>query len=74
MASFDVVLQNADRADFSIYIHSEPGFVFDKSTTRSEIFFHRQLGNNIKVTSPFDSLLEYGNVSGNRFKMIYEYD
>lgn len=41
--------ENADRADFSIYIHSEPGFVFDKSTTRSEIFFHRQLGNNIKV-------------------------
>lgn len=45
-----VSLQNVDKAKFSIYIHSEPGFLFDESTTRSALFFNRQLGNSIKVT------------------------
>ncbi|KAG6418995.1 hypothetical protein SASPL_121203 [Salvia splendens] len=41
--------ENVGRAKFSIYIHSEPGFVFDESTTRSTVFFDRQLRNSIKV-------------------------
>ncbi|KAK2984921.1 hypothetical protein RJ640_005662, partial [Escallonia rubra] len=41
--------ENADVANFSIYIHSEPGFVFDESTTRSAFFYNRQLRNSIKV-------------------------
>ncbi|KAL3629451.1 hypothetical protein CASFOL_022128 [Castilleja foliolosa] len=40
--------QNVDKAKFSIYIHSEPGYVFDESTTRSPSFFNRQLKNSIK--------------------------
>ncbi|XP_047310793.1 glycosyltransferase BC10-like isoform X2 [Impatiens glandulifera] len=42
--------ENADAAHFSIYIHSEPGFVFDDSTTRSSFFYNRQLTNTIKVS------------------------
>ncbi|XP_049382756.1 glycosyltransferase BC10-like [Solanum stenotomum] len=41
--------QNADTANYSIYIHSEPGFVFNESTTRSRFFHDRQLKNSIKV-------------------------
>ncbi|WOH11474.1 hypothetical protein DCAR_0830961 [Daucus carota subsp. sativus] len=41
--------ENAVPANFSIYIHSEPGFVFDESTTRSAFFYNRQLSNSIKV-------------------------
>lgn len=44
-------LQNVAVANFSIYIHSEPGFVFDESTTRSAFFYNRQLKNSIKVIS-----------------------
>lgn len=41
--------ENAVLANFSIYIHSEPGFVFDESSTRSAFFYNRQLSNSIKV-------------------------
>ncbi|XAR53806.1 hypothetical protein NMG60_11022491 [Bertholletia excelsa] len=41
--------ENADAANFSIYVHSEPGFVFDESTTRSAFFYNRQITNGIKV-------------------------
>ena len=42
-------LQNADAANFSIYIHSQPGFVFDETTSRSRFFYNRQLSNSIQV-------------------------
>lgn len=57
---FLAVLQNVGKGNFSIYIHSEPGFVFDDSTTRSSLFFDRQLDNSIKVTSLPYPLFEYG--------------
>ncbi|XP_031274962.1 glycosyltransferase BC10-like [Pistacia vera] len=41
--------ENAAVANFSIYIHSAPGFVFDESTTRSKFFYGRQLSNSIQV-------------------------
>ncbi|KAK6123914.1 hypothetical protein DH2020_042333 [Rehmannia glutinosa] len=49
---------NVDKAKFSIYIHSEPGFVFDESTTRSAFFFNRQLNNSIKVAWGEASMIE----------------
>ena len=52
---FKFWLQNADTANFSIYIHSAPGFVFDESTTRSHYFHGRQLRNSIQVTMVFAS-------------------
>ncbi|KAL8130234.1 hypothetical protein V2J09_019389 [Rumex salicifolius] len=39
----------ADKESYSIYIHSEPGFVFDESTTRCPLFYGRQVSNSIKV-------------------------
>ncbi|KAA8520128.1 hypothetical protein F0562_014384 [Nyssa sinensis] len=50
--------ENADVANFSIYIHSEPGFVFDESTTRSVFFYNRQLSNSIKVAWGESSLIQ----------------
>ncbi|CAL9042473.1 unnamed protein product [Musa banksii] len=41
--------QNAEEDKYSIYIHSEPGFVFDRTTTRSPFFFGRQIQDSIKV-------------------------
>ncbi|XP_064999446.1 glycosyltransferase BC10-like isoform X1 [Musa acuminata AAA Group] len=41
--------QKAEEEKYSIYIHSEPGFVFDRTTTRSPFFFGRQLQNGIRV-------------------------
>ncbi|KAL3627415.1 hypothetical protein CASFOL_028778 [Castilleja foliolosa] len=50
--------ENVDKAKFSIYIHSEPGYVFDESTTRSPSFFNRQLKNSIKVAWGEASMIE----------------
>ncbi|XP_065879067.1 glycosyltransferase BC10-like [Euphorbia lathyris] len=41
--------ENADQHHFSILIHSQPGFKFDESTTRSRFFYGRQLKNSIQV-------------------------
>ncbi|URE31422.1 Core-2/I-Branching enzyme [Musa troglodytarum] len=43
------LVENAEEDKYSIYIHSEPSFVFDRTTTRSPFFFGRQLQNSIKV-------------------------
>ncbi|XP_048490432.1 glycosyltransferase BC10 isoform X2 [Beta vulgaris subsp. vulgaris] len=50
--------EGADASSYSIYIHSEPGFVFDESTTRSPIFFGRQLSNSIEVAWGQSSMIE----------------
>ncbi|XP_010244121.1 PREDICTED: uncharacterized protein LOC104588028 [Nelumbo nucifera] len=50
--------ENADAANFSIYIHSEPGFVFDESTTKSSFFYGRQLSKSIKVMWGESSMIE----------------
>nr|XP_011463539.1 PREDICTED: uncharacterized protein LOC101304332 isoform X2 [Fragaria vesca subsp. vesca] len=49
---------NGDAAKFSIYIHSEPGFVLDETTTRSAFFFGRQLNNSIQVVWGESSMIE----------------
>ncbi|CAK9315461.1 unnamed protein product [Citrullus colocynthis] len=50
--------KNGDQAKFSIYIHSKPGFVFDKSTTKSCFFYNRQLNNSIQVLWGESSMIE----------------
>ncbi|XP_016442465.2 glycosyltransferase BC10-like [Nicotiana tabacum] len=50
--------ENADADKISIYIHSEPGFVFNESTTRSSFFHDRQLNNSIKVAWGEASMIE----------------
>ncbi|CDY66259.1 BnaAnng21940D [Brassica napus] len=39
----------ADQANFSVYVHSQPDFVFNEETTRSHYFYNRQLNNSINV-------------------------
>ncbi|GMJ14567.1 hypothetical protein like AT1G11940 [Hibiscus trionum] len=50
--------ENADTANFSIYIHSAPGFVFDESTSRSRFFHNRQLTDSIQVAWGESSMIE----------------
>ncbi|XWS19377.1 hypothetical protein CRYUN_Cryun31cG0010500 [Craigia yunnanensis] len=50
--------ENADVPNFSIYIHSAPGFLFDKSTSRSHFFYDRQLTNSIQVLWGESSMIE----------------
>ena len=51
--------QNADVANFSIYVHSAPGFVFNESTSRSTFFRDRQLKNSIQVFFLLLKLLQF---------------
>ncbi|CAB4304634.1 unnamed protein product [Prunus armeniaca] len=55
---WDTFFKNGDVAKFSIYIHSEPGFAFDESTTRSAFFYGRQLNNSIQVVWGESSMIE----------------
>ncbi|XP_042519616.1 glycosyltransferase BC10-like [Macadamia integrifolia] len=50
--------ENADALNFSIYVHSEPGFLFDESTTRSPLFYGRQLSKSVKVMWGESSMIE----------------
>uniref|UniRef100_A0A803M1T1 Core-2/I-branching beta-1,6-N-acetylglucosaminyltransferase family protein n=1 Tax=Chenopodium quinoa TaxID=63459 RepID=A0A803M1T1_CHEQI len=52
------LFEEADATSYSIYIHSEPGFVFDESTTRSPMFYGRQLSNSIQVAWGESSMIE----------------
>ncbi|KAI3849055.1 hypothetical protein MKX03_011498 [Papaver bracteatum] len=55
---WETFFQNADAGNFSIYVHSEPGYVFDESTTRSPIFYGRQLKKSIQVLWGESSMIE----------------
>ncbi|KAF2303666.1 hypothetical protein P3X46_020624 [Hevea brasiliensis] len=50
--------ENADVENFLIFIHSAPGFEFDKTTTRSHFFYGRQLKNSIQVVWGESSMIE----------------
>ncbi|XP_050379903.1 glycosyltransferase BC10-like [Argentina anserina] len=58
-----IFFKNGDAAIFSIYIHSEPGFVFDEFATRSAFFFGRQLDNSIKIDDLFTLQVVWGESS-----------
>ncbi|MCO5600503.1 hypothetical protein L7F22_054616 [Adiantum nelumboides] len=46
---WDPFFQEADKDLFSIYIHSRPGFIYNKRTTACQFFNDRQLPNSIQV-------------------------
>ncbi|XP_057856062.1 glycosyltransferase BC10 isoform X2 [Cryptomeria japonica] len=50
--------QGAEESKFSIYIHSRPGFVFSKGTTRCKYFYGRQLSDSIQVDWGEASMIE----------------
>lgn len=42
------VLQGEEDS-FSVFVHSRPGFLFNKATTRSPYFLNRQVNDSIQV-------------------------
>ncbi|KQK09316.1 uncharacterized protein LOC100841428 isoform X2 [Brachypodium distachyon] len=46
---WDAFFRNGDEGKFSVYVHSSPGFVFDRTTTGSPYFYGRQLAKSVKV-------------------------
>ncbi|OVA20768.1 Glycosyl transferase [Macleaya cordata] len=46
---WDAFFQGDKGHRFSIFIHSRPGFLFNKGTTRSAYFYGRQLSDSIQV-------------------------
>ncbi|KAK3404466.1 hypothetical protein EUGRSUZ_K00774 [Eucalyptus grandis] len=50
--------QEANVKNFSIYIHSEPGFVFNESTSMSPFFYGCQLNDSVKVAWGGSSMIE----------------
>ncbi|KAJ9566180.1 hypothetical protein OSB04_002146 [Centaurea solstitialis] len=50
--------ENADAANYSIYVHSEPGYVLDEMSTRTSYFYNRQISNSIKVGWGESSMIE----------------
>ncbi|KAI3992743.1 hypothetical protein MKX01_021704 [Papaver californicum] len=55
---WETFFQNADVGNYSIYVHSEPGYVFDESTTNSPIFYGRQLKKSVQVLWGESSMIE----------------
>ena len=41
--------QGDKEGKFSIFVHSRPGFVLTRATTRSRFFYNRQVNNSIQV-------------------------
>ncbi|KAI3452459.1 hypothetical protein Pfo_009123 [Paulownia fortunei] len=46
---WDVFFQGDAENRFSIYVHSRPGFLLNKATTRSTFFLNRQINDSIQV-------------------------
>ncbi|KAL6840489.1 hypothetical protein ACP4OV_030299 [Aristida adscensionis] len=46
---WDAFFSNAEEGRFSVYVHSAPGFVLDRTTTGSPHFYGRQLAKSVKV-------------------------
>ncbi|KAF5199580.1 Core-2 i-branching beta-n-acetylglucosaminyltransferase family protein, partial [Thalictrum thalictroides] len=55
---WDSFFESADLRNFSIYVHSEPGFVFNELTTKSSFFYNRQLRESIQVVWGESSMIE----------------
>ncbi|KAM1075858.1 hypothetical protein FF1_023403 [Malus domestica] len=54
---WDVFFQGGE-SRFSIYVHSRPGFLFNKATTRSVFFLDRQVNDSIQVDWGEASMIE----------------
>lgn len=46
---WDAFFQTEKENKFSIFVHSRPGFLFNKATTRSVFFLDRQLNESIQI-------------------------
>lgn len=55
---WDAFFQGDKENKFSIFVHSRPGFLFNKATTRSTYFLNRQVNDSIQVDWGEASMLE----------------
>ncbi|KAH7658882.1 Glycosyl transferase family 14 protein [Dioscorea alata] len=55
---WDAFFKGEKESRFSIYVHSRPGFLFNKDTTRSAYFYGRQVNNSIQVDWGESSMIE----------------
>ncbi|XP_039143267.1 glycosyltransferase BC10 [Dioscorea cayenensis subsp. rotundata] len=55
---WDAFFKGEKEGRFSIYVHSRPGFLFNKDTTRSAYFYGRQVNNSIQVDWGESSMIE----------------
>ncbi|KAD2073969.1 hypothetical protein E3N88_30333 [Mikania micrantha] len=55
---WDEFFQGENENRFSIYVHSRPGFLLNKLTTRSRYFFDRQVNNSIQIYWGEASMIE----------------
>ncbi|KAL6011463.1 Glycosyltransferase bc10 [Asimina triloba] len=54
---WDAFFQGEKENRFSIFVHSRPGFLLNKATTRSSFFYDRQLNDSIQVDWGESSML-----------------
>ncbi|XP_057983863.1 glycosyltransferase BC10 [Malania oleifera] len=55
---WDAFLQGEKENRFSIFVHSRPGFVLSKATTRSVYFLNRQVNDSIQVDWGESSMIQ----------------
>uniref|UniRef100_A0A7N0TH24 Core-2/I-branching beta-1,6-N-acetylglucosaminyltransferase family protein n=2 Tax=Kalanchoe fedtschenkoi TaxID=63787 RepID=A0A7N0TH24_KALFE len=55
---WDAYFQAEKENKLSIYVHSRPGFLFNKATTRSTYFWNRQVNNSIQVEWGESSMIQ----------------
>ncbi|CAI9111488.1 OLC1v1011716C1 [Oldenlandia corymbosa var. corymbosa] len=55
---WDAFFQGNNLKKFSIYVHSRPGFLLNKATTRSAYFLDRQVNNSVQVDWGEASMLQ----------------
>ncbi|WOH05086.1 hypothetical protein DCAR_0624498 [Daucus carota subsp. sativus] len=55
---WDAFFQGDEDNKFSIFVHSRPGFLFNKATTKSVYFLNRQLNDSIQVDWGGSSMIE----------------
>ncbi|GJM94738.1 hypothetical protein PR202_ga11412 [Eleusine coracana subsp. coracana] len=46
---WDAFFRGDKEGRFSVYVHSRPGFVLTRATTRSQFFYNRQVNNSVQV-------------------------
>ncbi|KAF6136951.1 hypothetical protein GIB67_030715 [Kingdonia uniflora] len=66
---WDQFFKGARELRFSVSVHSRPGFLFSKATTRSAYFYGRQLKDSIQV-EVYDKPTEYVGKVSNRVVLM----
>ncbi|XP_050224473.1 glycosyltransferase BC10 [Mercurialis annua] len=55
---WDAFFKGEEESRFSVFVHSRPGFLFNKATTRSKYFLNRQVNDSVQVDWGEASMIE----------------